>query len=250
MANAMGVSIAFRKIYPPLWSGENLFFNDALLSSLLDFEDGIVVVAGKPGSGKTTLVNAMLNHVNQNAYHTIVTLENPIETFHTPTRASIIQLQRGVHFFDYEEAAAIAIKSCADLIMVDELRDGQTCRACFESARSGLLSVATISAGSCREAFDRILHLCGLDTDDPYTFFLLTSIRRIIHLTPSPNPEEETRTTLELVELSQAVEKFKAELKEEGKDSIGTAGDRTASIAGMIDAVFDAGTKREAGASG
>ena len=250
MANAMGVSIAFRKIYPPLWSGKNLFFNDALLSSLLDFEDGIVVVAGKPGSGKTTLISAMVNHVNQNAHQTVVTLENPIETIHTPTCAAIIQLQRGVHFFDYEETAAIAIKSCADLVIVDELRDGQTCRACFESARAGLVTAATISAVSCREAFERILHLCGVEKDDPYTHFLLKSIRRIIHLSSAPDAEAGIRTTLEVVEPSQATEKFEANPGEVETGGDGSAGGRPPSTAAMIDAVFSSGTKREAGAPG
>ncbi len=191
MTNAMGVSISLRKIHPPLWSGENLFLNDSLLSSLLDFSEGMVVVAGKPGSGKTTFMNAMINAVNQNKLSTIVTLENPIEMFHAQTCSSIMQLQKGIHFFDYEEAALSAVKGGADLIVVDELRDEKSCRASLEAARCGLLSVATINAKSCREAFDRILSLCNAEEDEKLRSFLLKTVKRIICLTLEPTAEEE-----------------------------------------------------------
>ncbi len=207
MTHAVGVSLAFRKIYPTLWSGENLYFNDPLLSTLVEIEEGAVLVAGKPGSGKTTFMNAMVNEVNQKTYATIVTMENPIETIHAPACSSIMQLQKGVHFSDYREMAVLSSKSGADLIVVGELEDEQTCRACFDQARSGLLAVATINAGSCREAFQRVLHLCSAEKDESFKSFLAAAVQRIICVTAEADEEEQMRTVFEVVDLSR---EFKA----------------------------------------
>jgi Tfp pilus assembly pilus retraction ATPase PilT len=235
MTNAMGVSIALRKIHPPLWSGENLFSNDSLLSSLLDFTEGLVLVAGKPSSGKTTFMNAMLNAVNQQGHSTVVTLENPIETFHAQTCSSIMQLQKGIHFFDYEKAASSAVKSGADLIVVDELRDESSCRASLDAARSGLLAVATINARSCREAFDRILYLCNAEEDKRLASFLLKTVRRIICLKLAPNAEGQLATSFETIDLAREME-----TREAGVDAHPRIDD-------MIDAVFDGRKQNPAG---
>ncbi len=248
MTNAMGVSIALRKIHPPLWSGENLFSNDPLLSSLLDFTEGLVIVAGKPSSGRTTFMNAMLNAVNQNRHSTVVTLENPIETFHAQTCSSIMQLQKGIHFFDYEKAASSAVKSGADLIMVDELQDEATCRASLDTARSGLLAVATINARSCREAFDRILYLCNAEEDKRLTSFLLKNVRRIICLKLESSAEGELATSFEVIDLAQEIEKAQAASKSGTANSGASENSDGPRLRDLINAVFDAATHKAAGA--
>jgi Tfp pilus assembly pilus retraction ATPase PilT len=205
MTHAVGVSIAFRKIYPTLWSGENLYFNDPLLSTLVEFEEGVVVVAGKPGSGKTTFLNAMVNEVNQKTCATIVTMENPIETVHAPAGSSILQMQKGIHFSDYRETAVLSAKSGADLIVVGELEDEATCQACFDQARSGLLVVASINAGSCREAYDRMLHLCRAEKDAAFKSFLAKTVKRIVYLKAEVNEEEQFHTAFEVVDLAREI---------------------------------------------
>ena len=206
MAHAVGVSLSFRKAYPPLWAGENLFFSDPLLSTLLDFEEGIVIVAGKPSSGKTTFMNAMINAVNQKTHSTIVTLENPVETYHAPSSSSVMQLQKGVHFDNYEEAALFSMKSGADLIVVDELKDAITCRACIDASQSGVLAVATINARSCREAFDRVLYMCDAENDPTLKSYLSRAVKRIICLTLGQNEKDEFRASFEVVDLGREME--------------------------------------------
>jgi len=248
MTNAMGVSIALRKIHPPLWSGEKLFSNDSLLSSLIDFTEGLVLIAGKPSSGKTTFMNALINAVNQNKHFTVVTLENPIETFHAQTCSSIMQLQKGIHFFDYEKAASSAVKGGADLIVVDELRDDATCRASLDAARSGLLSIATINARGCREAFDRILYLCNAEEDKKLVSFLVKTVRRIICLKLEPNAEGELVTFFEVIDLAQEIEKVQAASKSGTANIYSSEDSDRPRLRDLIDAVFDAAIQRAAGA--
>jgi Tfp pilus assembly pilus retraction ATPase PilT len=243
MTHAVGVSLAFRKIYPTLWSGENLYFNDPLLSTLVEFKEGAVIVVGKPGSGKTTFMNAMVNEVNQKINATIVTMENPIETIHAPACSSIMQLQKGVHFSDYREMAVLSAKSGADLIVVGELEDEQTCRASFDQARSGLLTVATINAGSCREAFDRILHICGAEKDDAFKSFLAKTVKRIIYLNPETDEEEQLRTAFEVVDLAREIEATAETENSEKPSEAAVEGAGAPAIDARIDAAFRSVTR-------
>lgn len=246
MTNAMGVSIAFRKIYPPLWSGENLFSKHRLLSSLEEFEDGVVLVAGKPASGKTTFMNAMVNEVNQKRRATIVTLEDPIETFHAPACASILQLQKGVHFSDYQKAAFHSIKSCADLIVIDELKDDDTCKACFDPARLGMLTVATISAGSCKDALSSIFHMCGAEKDQHFKGFVAKVLKRIIFLELTQDTKESVFTSFEALDFSREVEARRAAFNPVNPGSDAPANCAVPSIDDLIASVFSPSSLKSA----
>jgi twitching motility protein PilT len=118
---------------------------------------GLVLVTGPTGSGKSTTLAAMIEHVNQNAARRIITVEDPIEYLFQDRRSVITQREVGSDTRSFASALKYALRQDPDVIMVGEMRDLETIAATLTAAETGHLVLATLHTPSAPEAVDRIV---------------------------------------------------------------------------------------------
>lgn len=122
-----------------------------------ELRDGLVLVTGPAGSGKSTTLVAMIEHLNRMHARHVITLEDPIEYVFTPDRAVVHQREIGVHVATFAEGLRAALREAPDVILLGELRDPETIAAAVTAAETGHLVLATLHSASTAAAFDRII---------------------------------------------------------------------------------------------
>ncbi|MDD2048029.1 type IV pilus twitching motility protein PilT [Pseudomonas putida] len=128
-----------------------------VFKQIAELPAGLVLVAGPTGSGKSTTLAALLDHLNRERQLHILTLEDPIEFIHTPQRSLISQREIGRHSHGFAQALRVALRQDPDVIMLGELRDAQTIRLALTAAETGHLVLATVHAGSAAKTIDRLV---------------------------------------------------------------------------------------------
>lgn len=118
---------------------------------------GLVLVTGPTGSGKSTTLAALLDHLNHERPLHILTLEDPIEFIHSPRSSLISQREIGRHTHGFHQALRAALRQDPDVIMLGELRDEQTIRLALTAAETGHLVLATLHTGSAAKSIDRLV---------------------------------------------------------------------------------------------
>jgi twitching motility protein PilT len=120
---------------------------------------GLVIVAGPTGSGKTTTLAAMVDHINRTRAAHIVTIEDPIEVVHTDVRASISQRELGTDTPSFPSAMRAALRQDPDVVLVGEMRDAPTVAAAISAAETGHLVLSTLHTTDATETLSRIIEL-------------------------------------------------------------------------------------------
>ena len=151
-----GLAAALRPIRrtPPRLADLNLPDD---LYDLVAYPNGLVLVTGPAGSGKSTTLVALTEHLNQTATRHIVTLEDPIEYRYTPKRSLIHQRELGRHVEDFAGGLRAALREAPDAILVGEMRDRETIAAALTAAETGHLVLSTLHSATPWMAIDRML---------------------------------------------------------------------------------------------
>jgi len=118
---------------------------------------GLVLVTGPTGSGKSTTLSAMVDHVNNNVYGHILTIEDPIEFVHESRKCVINQREVGPHTQSFENALRSALREDPDVVLVGELRDLETIRLALTAAETGHLVFGTLHTSSAAKTIDRVV---------------------------------------------------------------------------------------------
>ncbi len=139
---------------PPTLRG--LALPDAL-ARFAELHDGLVLVTGPAGSGKSTTLVGMIEHLNRSHPRHVVTLEDPIEYVFAPARAVVHQRESGTLVSWFAVGLRAALREAPDVILLGELRDAETIAAALTAAETGHLVLATLHAGSTAGAIDRIV---------------------------------------------------------------------------------------------
>ncbi|MNJ49538.1 Twitching mobility protein [compost metagenome] len=129
----------------------------SVFRQIAELPAGLVLVTGPTGSGKSTTLAALLDHLNRERQLHILTLEDPIEFIHTPQRSLISQREIGRHSHGFAQALRAGLRQDPDVIMLGELRDAQTIRLALTAAETGHLVLATVHAGSAAKTIDRLV---------------------------------------------------------------------------------------------
>ncbi len=151
-----GAGAVFRTIPSEVLTLEDLGC-PRIFKELIEQPQGLILVTGPTGSGKSTTLAAMIDHINKNEYGHILSVEDPIEFVHTSQKCLINQreVHRDTHGFN--EALRSALREDPDIILVGELRDLETIRLALTAAETGHLVFATLHTSSAAKTIDRII---------------------------------------------------------------------------------------------
>ena len=156
------IGLVARRINDSIPQFEGLFLPSAV-ERLCNYDQGLVLVAGVTGSGKSTTIAAMLNYINRKYRKHILTLEDPIEFVFTEEKCLINQREIGGDVKDFEIAMKHAVREDPDVILVGEMRDEETFMTAIHAAETGHLVYGTIHASSASTCIGRILDLFPQD---------------------------------------------------------------------------------------
>jgi twitching motility protein PilT len=133
----------------------------AIITSFAEKKSGLMLFVGPTGSGKTTSLAALIDHINRTANRHIVTIEDPIEYQHKPMRSMIAHRELGADVADYASAVRSCLRADPDVILIGELRDAPTMATALTAAETGHLVFSTLHTGDAAQTIDRIVDAFG-----------------------------------------------------------------------------------------
>jgi twitching motility protein PilT len=204
-----------------------------VLEKLCLFDQGMVIVAGVTGSGKSTTLAAMLDYINEREQVHILTIEDPIEYLFTSKKAVVNQREVGIDVASWEIALKHAVRQDPDVILVGEMRDRATFEAGINAAETGHLVFCTIHASSAPSTIGRILDLFPADMHQAMRQSLAFNLKAIIcqKLLPGLKPGVQRVPTNEIMMVNPTIR----ELIVKGEDKKLPDAIRIGVIEGMID---------------
>ncbi|ENM2867652.1 type IV pilus twitching motility protein PilT [Citrobacter koseri] len=174
-----GASLALR-LLPTTCPQLDALQTPAALPALLGGENGLILVTGATGSGKSTTLAAMVEYLNQHLDGHILTLEDPIEYHHTSQRCLIQQREVGVHCRSFAAGLRAALREDPDVILLGELRDSETIRLALTAAETGHLVLATLHTRGAAQAVERLVDSFPAQEKDPVRSQLAGSLRAVL----------------------------------------------------------------------
>jgi twitching motility protein PilT len=192
------------------------------IEDLCKFDQGMVLLAGVTGSGKSTTIASMLNWVNQRERVHILTIEDPIEYVFTPDKALINQRELGMDVRDFHIAMKHAVREDPDIMLVGEMRDRDTFETAIHAAETGHLVFGTIHASSAPSTVGRILDLFPQDMHSAIRSSLVFNMRGIVaqKLLPTIVDDPKRVPIVEIMRFNPTVRKL---VHEEQDEKLSTA---------------------------
>ena len=151
-----------------------------VLKDVVMTKNGLVIMVGGTGSGKSTSLAAMIDYRNDNTYGHIITIEDPIEYVHPHKKCIIMQREVGVDTDDWEIALKNTLRQAPDVILLGEIRDRETMEFAIAFAETGHLAMATLHANSANQALDRIINFFPEERKSQLLMDLSLNLKSII----------------------------------------------------------------------
>jgi twitching motility protein PilT len=210
------VGLVARRInnHIPNFEGLNL---PPVMEDLCKFDQGMVLLAGVTGSGKSTTIASMLNWINRQYRKHILTLEDPIEFVFTEDKCLINQREIGMDVIDFEIGMKHAVREDPDVMLVGEMRDRETFMTAIHAAETGHLVFGTIHASGAPSTIGRILDLFPAEMHPALRSAIAFNMRGIVaqKLLPSIKPGVSRVPSVEIMTFNSTVRKLILEEKED-----------------------------------
>jgi len=179
LVQSHGIGAVFRIIPERLPDLDQLMFPRAI-RKLTQLQNGLVLMCGPTGSGKTTTLAAMVNEINRTSQRHVITIEDPIEFLHVPAQSTITQRQIGKHTDSFAGALRSALRESPDVIVIGEMRDLETITLALSATETGVLVFGTLHTNSATKAIDRIIDAVGEDGQDQMRAVLSVLLRGVV----------------------------------------------------------------------
>ncbi len=177
--DSKGIGAVFRLIPSKILSAEDLQLPKAVLD-LCYLSKGLVLVTGPTGSGKSTTLAAMIDHINQNRADHIITIEDPIEFVHRDKKCLINQRQVHRDTQSFKRALRAALREDPDIVLVGEMRDLETIEIAIETAETGHLVFGTLHTTTASSTVDRIIDQFPADRQAQIRTMLSSSLKGVV----------------------------------------------------------------------
>lgn len=177
-----GAAAVLRTIPSAILSLEQLHC-PPIFSALALKPRGLVLVTGPTGSGKSTTLAALVNHVNETEYGHILTIEDPIEFVHDSKKCLVNQREVNTHTHSFSSALRSALREDPDVILVGELRDLETIRLALSAAETGHLVFGTVHTSSAAKTIDRLIDVFPAEEKEMVRSMLSESLQAVISQT-------------------------------------------------------------------
>jgi twitching motility protein PilT len=229
MRQLNGMGAVFRVIPSTAKSAEELKLPPAV-RDLTKMNNGLILVTGKTGSGKSTTLAAMIDDINTREKGHILTIEDPIEFVHKRKNCLISQREIGVHAATFSSALLSALREDPDVILVGELRDLETMSIAVTAAEMGILVMGTLHTNGAAATVDRLINAFPADKQPHVRTMLSTSLRGVVSQQLIPKADKKGRVAaLEILINTPAI----ANLIRQGKMDQLENGMQTGAASGM-----------------
>jgi len=165
-----------------------------VLKTLTRYHNGLVLVTGPVGSGKSTTLAAMVDHINRERKDHIITLEDPIEYVFTPAGCQVSQREIGSHSQSFSSALRACLREDPDVIMVGEMRDLETISLAITASETGHLVLGTLHTSTAARTLDRLLDVFPIDQQAQIRTMVSESLRGIVCQQLIPRRDGQGRT--------------------------------------------------------
>jgi len=180
-----------------------------VIRDFCDFHQGMVLVTGSTGTGKSTTLAAMVHHLNQTRSLNIITLEDPIEFVHPSNKSQVIQRELGTHLKSFADGVRSAMREDPDVVLVGELRDAETISMAMTAAETGHLVLGTLHTTSAVKTIDRIIDALPGELREQTKSFLGQSLKAVITQVLVKEPDGRgRRAVLEILISNRAIAKL------------------------------------------
>jgi twitching motility protein PilT len=201
----LGIDMVFRIIKTNVRTMDDLGLPDTL-KMLTQYHNGLILVTGAVGSGKSTTLAAMVDYVNESRHDHIITLEDPIEYVINSRNCHVTQREVHTHTKSFSAALRGALREDPDVIMVGEMRDLETIQLAITASETGHLVLATLHTGSAARTLDRVLDVFPVDQRDQIRIMVSESLRGVISQQLVPRADGRGRVlALEILLRTEAV---------------------------------------------
>jgi twitching motility protein PilT len=199
-----GMGGVFRIIPSKILTAEDLGLSKAILD-LCSLSKGLVVVTGPTGSGKSTTLCAMVDHINRNREEHLITIEDPIEFTHENKKCLVNQREVHNHTDSFKDALRAALREDPDIVLVGEMRDLETIAIAIETAETGHLVFGTLHTTTAASTIDRIIDQFPADRQQQIRVMLSESLKGVIAQTLLPKKGGGRIAALEVLIVTPAI---------------------------------------------
>lgn len=187
-----GYGAIFRLIPSKILTVEELDLPD-IIKDFAHYRSGLVLITGPTGSGKSTTLAAVIDHINDIKYKKIITIEEPVEFIHNNKSSIISHREVGADTQSFASGLRGAIKSDANIILVGEMRDQETIALALKAAEMGILVFGTLHTNSAAKTIDRIIDVFPANQKNQIRTVLANTLKGVVSQTLLKSPDGNRR---------------------------------------------------------
>lgn len=179
-----------------------------VLEEIISKKEGLILVTGPTGSGKSTTLAAMIGYLNETVQKHIITIEDPIEYIHTSEKCLISQREVGLHTHEFHQALRSVLREDPDVILIGEMRDRMTVDTALKAAQTGHLVLGTLHTKNAIGAINRLLNIYNPEEQAAIKLQILDSLVAVISQQLLPTTDSRRVAAMEILINTPAIKDY------------------------------------------